>query len=87
MLLPDKETVDLALKTVGYVDIVAKDCTLFIAPRPAYCDRGTYMVNVKSFNQIKMMIDGADFFPHYFFGFEAMISEIEAWLRKRGQWK
>lgn len=86
MELPTQKELDKHLAEVGYYDIRAKDCILFIAPRPHYCDRGSYLVNFKSFNYAKMTIDGADFFPHYFFGYDAMMSELTAWLKKRQQW-
>jgi hypothetical protein len=31
-------------------------------------------------------MDGADLWPRYYFDFERAKLEIEAWLKKRGQW-
>lgn len=86
MDLPNKEVLDKYLTKHGYYDIIAKDCVLFIAPRPHYCDRGSYLVNIKKSNS-KVNVDFADLFPHYYFTFEAMMIEIGAWLKKRGQWE
>ena len=87
MMLPTKEELTVALKTVGYFDIYTEFIHVWISPRPDYCDRGSYLVNAESTDYSKLTIDGADFFPRYYFGFDAMMSELEAWLRKRGQWK
>ena len=52
-----------------------------IVRRPAYCDRGDWLIQVSGFNSD---LDGQDGFPRYFFGSadEAKV-QMETWLNRR----
>lgn len=63
-----------------FVDIfLNKEDKITIQPRPFYCNRGRFQVNVFS-NPGKYYVDIQDGFPRYYFDFQAMISEIKAWI-------
>ena len=50
----------------------------WLQPRPAYCDRGHWQVNVELPD-----IDNADGFPRYYMSRTVAVSETEAFLRWR----
>lgn len=54
-----------------------------VANRPAYCDRGRYMVYADNKDVLWNPIDGADFFPRYYFSLENLVSELEAFVEIR----
>jgi hypothetical protein len=65
--------------------IRGRDCTIWFAPRPSYCDRGNWLATIETRNPLEL--DHADGWSpgRYYFDLAAAKSEIEAWLRKRGQ--
>ena len=71
-----------------YWSIRGKECEITLEPRPAYCDRGNYLA--KLFPQLGSSLardlDHADGWPRYYHDFDRAKLEIEAWLKKRGQW-
>lgn len=54
-----------------------------IQRRPAYCDRGRWLVYARSTAPATLCIDFADGFPRYYFGDQALASELVAWLKAR----
>jgi hypothetical protein len=42
-----------------------------VEARPAYCNRGRFLVNAQSIDAAVLSIDWADGFPRYYFGVEA----------------
>ena len=57
------------------------DYEIWIAPRPAYCDRGDWLIYVDCHNGD---LDGADGFPRYFFGTaDEAKAQMETWLSRR----
>lgn len=67
---------------LGYYTIEAGGALLYLEQRPAYCDRGSWIVKID--NPGPMWIDDADMFPRYYFKLENALDEIEAFLLKRG---
>jgi hypothetical protein len=65
--------------------IEGKDCEITIEARPYYCDRGKYLAKLHPRGKLAYEIDEADGWPRYFFDWERMLKELEAWLTKRGQ--
>lgn len=83
----DQEKISKALIGGGWTEIQLTNGLLSIERRPHYCDRGRYVVKVSSNDPRALFIDEADCFHRYYFGFEAMISEINAWMEARGQFE
>lgn len=82
----DKDKVLKEIDEKRFAAINLKDGQLTIEPRPVHCDRGNFIVKAFAFeNQINLYIDDADLFPRYYFGFDNMISELEAWIAKNNQ--
>lgn len=50
-------------------------------PRPAHCDRGSWLVYVDSRGVASL--DGQEDFPRYYFKLENLKDEIELWVNKR----
>lgn len=67
-----------------YLDIPIKNGIIHIQKRPSYCDRGRYLVNVFSNNDIELSIDAPDGFPRYYFDWDCMVKEINLWILARG---
>lgn len=63
-----------------------KECEIILEARPHYCDRGNFIAKLFPTGQLAMEIDDADCWPRYYFDEVRAKAEIEAWLRKRGQW-
>ena len=63
-------------------DDVLVDWSLSIVERPHYCDRGRFIVYVEA-----PTIDGADGFPRYYFDWDRMLAELEAWIAGREELK
>lgn len=64
------------------------DCEISIELRPVYCDRGDYIAKIHlkdGGDVLRLGLDNQDGWPRYYFGWERMLCEIEAWLAKRGQ--
>lgn len=54
---------------------------LTIEKRPRHCNRGRYLVKVYNQSPVTpFYVDDQDNFPRYYFGEEAMMSEIQAWI-------
>ena len=52
-----------------------------IIRRPAFCDRGDWLIRVSGFNSD---LDGDDGFPRYFFGTaDEAKAQMETWLNRR----
>jgi len=82
----DTEDIWKQFEERGWAEVRRRYCYLTIEKRPQYCDRGRYIVKCTVTGKPhEMKVDGADMFPHYYFGFEAMISELEHWFEARGQ--
>jgi len=71
-----------------HFEIRGRECTIYMAPRPYYCDRGNWLAQLwaDSGSSLARDLDDADGWPRYYFGFERAKLEIEAWMKKRGQW-
>lgn len=69
----------------NYIDVDLSGTTWWIEHRPGYCDRGRYQWHCESKDSRIITVDFADGFPRYFFGLDAMLSEMQAWCEKRGQ--
>lgn len=67
----------------NYFDIVTDKARISVEARPHYCDRGRFIVKVDSLS-MDLEIDNQDLFPRYYFGVEACVSEIVAWMKARG---
>lgn len=71
----------------GYQEIVGNECSITLEARPSYCDRGRWLAKVFPRASFSSEIDGQDGWPRYYFDENRAKLEIEAWLRKRGQFK
>ena len=57
---------------------------IFIHKRPAYCDRGDWLIHVTGRNDL----DVADGFPRYFIGSDDEVKhQMEQWLARREAWQ
>jgi len=65
--------------------IQGKECQISIERRPHYCDRGDFIAKLHPRGRLALEIDKHDGWPRYYFDWDRMIAEIEAWLVKRGQ--
>jgi hypothetical protein len=82
----DVQEINKQLADRSYAEVRTKHCYMTIERRPHYCDRGRYIVKCTvTGNPIELTVDEADMFPHYYFSFEAMISEVESWLKARNE--
>lgn len=64
---------------------VGRECSIEIARRPQYCDRGNWLATLDATGALALDIDASDKWPRYYFDLGAAKSECEAWLRRRGQ--
>lgn len=56
-------------------------CAIDIIRRPAFCDRGDWIIHVSGYNSD---LDGQDGFPRYFFGTaDEAKAQMETWLNRR----
>lgn len=69
----------------GWYEIKGKSCTIYLEPRPAYCDRGHWYAKLDGIG-LDLHIDGADGWPRYYFDIERARLELEEWLKWRKQW-
>jgi len=72
----------------GYPDhhcVLGRECTIWLQPRPGWCDRGRYHATIDATGDLGRELDWADGWPRYYFDLGRAKAEIEAWLRKRGQ--
>lgn len=79
-----RDAVD-ALTPHAYFEVELNQSKWLIEGRPAYCDRGRFLWHCSSKDQRFLTIDEADRFPRYFFGADALVSEMIRWAAKRGQ--
>ncbi|HTE60868.1 MAG TPA: hypothetical protein VK631_10995 [Solirubrobacteraceae bacterium] len=63
--------------------IDAPFCQITIERRPPYCDRGRYLAKVFPRGRFALEFDEADGWPRYYFDWDRMLAEIEAWLQMR----
>jgi len=70
-----------------YWEIKARECLISIESRPFYCDRGNWIAKLHPTpgTKLALSIDAHDGWPRYYFDWDRMLAEIEAWLEKRGQ--
>lgn len=66
-----------------YWSIERPYCEVTIEPRPHYCDRGRYVAKVFPRGEYKAEFDNQDGWPRYYFDWDRMLAEIEAWLAMR----
>lgn len=69
----------------GHHWILGRECSIWLHPRPGWCDRGRYHATLDAWGKLGLGIDGADGWPRYYFDLERAKAEIEAWLTVRGQ--
>src|SRR4051812_29668722 len=88
-ICPSDSAVIEAVEVVGYAVkywvVEGRSCTLHIEKRPQYCDRGTYKVLLDARFPLSREIDVHDAWPRYYFDWDRMLGELEAWLQKRDQ--
>jgi hypothetical protein len=70
----------------GYEQIEGRECVIILEPRPHYCDRGNWIAKIFPGGELARGMDTADCWPRYYFDKDRAKAEVEAWLRKRGQW-
>jgi len=59
---------------------------IYLIPRPEYCDRGDWIINVDSAGDSRL--DGAEGFPRYFFGdADEAKRQMETWISRREECK
>lgn len=73
-------------KHVGYTEIIGKECTITIEPRPSYCDRGNFIAKIFPSGRLIMDMDAQDGWPRYYMDELRAKLEIEDWMKKRNQW-
>ncbi len=67
------------------------DCTIYLEPRPHYCDRGDFIAKIflkegaTVEQRLRLNLDEQDGWPRYYFDEGRAKLEIEAWLKKRKQ--
>lgn len=69
-----------------YYAIRGKECAITLERRPQYCDRGNWIAKLYAIGALAGDLDSADLWPRFYFSTNAARSEVEAWLKKRGQW-
>lgn len=74
-------------KNFMWHEIDGKECRITLEPRMGYCDRGNFIAKLFPREKLALEIDDQDGWPRYYFDEDRAKLEIEAWLKKRGQWK
>ena len=69
-----------------YLELHSLDAVLVVTARPPYCDRGRFMAQVESTNPRTLFIDHQDGFPRYYFNLDRALTEMQDWLKARGQY-
>lgn len=69
----------------GVLEINAKSVFIWIDKRPPYCDRGRYLLHVENMPGKLPLVDGADFFPRYYFKMSNLFDELNEWLKINNQ--
>ena len=68
-------------------EIDGRDCRIWMAERPRYCDRGRWLAHVTiTGDRFRLWMDEQDGWPRYYFDLDRAKAEVEAWLRVRAQW-
>lgn len=67
------------VKPYDWYRLVIEGQTVWIEPRPRYCNRGRYHANYEG----SFFIDGGDSFPRYYMDLETAKREMKAWLLHR----
>jgi hypothetical protein len=69
-------------------EVKGRHCLVTIEPRPGHCDRGNFIakVFVNPGDTLKLWVDDQDGWPRYYFDLGRAKAEVEAWMRKRGDW-
>lgn len=62
-----------------------RDGFISIETRPSYCDRGHYICKLFPTGALAVSIDAHDGWPRYYFDWDRMLAELEAWAEKRNQ--
>lgn len=72
----------------GGFQLRGRECLILVEPRPSYCDRGNWLayLDLDAGSSLRLEIDDADLWPRFYFDETRAKLEIEAWLKKRGQW-
>lgn len=65
------------------IEIICNYGEVYIEKRPAYCDRGKFIVKIESRDPVNWYIDHQDAFPRYYFDFDCCITETLLWLCER----
>jgi hypothetical protein len=65
--------------------ILGRECSIWLAPRPLWCDRGNWLATIDAWGKLGLSLDWADGWPRYYFDLDRAKAEIEAWLAKRRQ--
>lgn len=68
-------------KDEGVIQIDTEGVKCWISKRPLYCDRGMYMLNITNLPNTFGVVDGADYFPRYFFKLGNLFDELNEWLK------
>jgi len=69
----------------GHLMIRGRECSIWLAPRAGWCDRGNFIATIDAWGKLFLGFDEADGWPRYYFDLDRAKAEIEAWLVKRGQ--
>jgi hypothetical protein len=64
--------------------VECEQAKIWVEARPGYCNRGRFLVNAETIDPAVLSIDWADGFPRYYFGVEACVSELLAWMKATG---
>lgn len=74
------------IKTGKVWSLDARQCSIQLCPRPAYCDRGRWQAYMccRGFPTNPNPFDDADGFPRYYFDLDRAKAEIEDLLNFRG---
>lgn len=70
----------------GSIKCITDHGTVYIDPRPSYCDRGrfvSYVITRHGAPCGSCDVDHADGFPRYYFDLERAKAEMEAWMTAR----
>lgn len=84
--LAEESGLPLVLKDGYYFELQTPLIYLTIEKRHPGCDRGRWSVLATTRDKSRMTIDDQDMFPRYYFGDQALVSELIAWLQARKQW-
>ena len=64
----------------GWWSVEAEFCRVTIEPRPVYCDRGRFIAKVFPSGDFSLSFNEQDGWPRYYFDWDRMMAEIDAWL-------